>query len=74
MWALLFALLEHEVEPGGQLFLLIVLTLASYFSGWVVSLMHLPPLLGMLLCGIALRNIGFFKVSGVYLEIVTTIR
>lgn len=74
MWALLFAILEHEVEPGGQLFLLIVLTLTSYACGWLVSLLHLPPLLGMLLCGIALRNIGFFHVTGVYLEIVTTIR
>lgn len=74
IWALLFALLGQEVEPGGQLFQLIVLTVASYFCGWLISLLYIPPLLGMLLCGIALRNIGFYDVSGVYEEVVSTIR
>lgn len=73
-WALLFSVLEDEVKPGGQLFLLIVLVILSYFCGWVVSLLHLPPLLGMLLCGIGLRNIGFFNMTGVYIHVVSTIR
>lgn len=74
IWALLYTLLHHEVKPGGRLFALIVLTISSYFCGWLVSLVRLPPLLGMLLCGIALRNIGFFNMTGVYTEIVVTIR
>lgn len=74
LWTLLFAILGEEVEPGGQLFILIVLMLLSCLSGWLISLLHLPPLLGMLLCGIVLRNTGFFDVGGVYLEIISVIR
>lgn len=74
LWTLLFAILGEEVEPGGQLFTMIVLMLLSCLSGWLISLLYLPPLLGMLLCGVALRNTGFFDVSGVYLEIISAIR
>lgn len=73
-WALLYAVLEHEVEPGGQLFLLIMLAIVAYTCGWVVSLLRLPPLLGMLLCGIGVRNLGLFRMTGVYVDVVRTIR
>ncbi|XP_065223902.1 sodium/hydrogen exchanger 9B2-like isoform X4 [Planococcus citri] len=75
VWALLYTLLHQEVEPpGGQLFILIALTGLSYFCGWLISFLYLPPLLGMLLCGIAMRNLGFFHVTGIYADIVVTIR
>jgi len=75
MWALLFTILGHEVTPpSGNLFQLIVLTLIAYICGQVVALCHLPPLLGMMIAGIALRSCGFFNVYGVYQEIVAKIR
>ncbi|KAK7590370.1 hypothetical protein V9T40_001983 [Parthenolecanium corni] len=73
-WALLYAVLGHEVEPGGQLFLLIMLAIVAYACGWVVSFLRLPPLLGMLICGIGVRNLGLFNMTGVYVEVVRTIR
>lgn len=38
--------------PGGQLFGLVVLTVAANFGGWLVSLTRLPGLIGMLGVGI----------------------
>ncbi|XP_065223901.1 sodium/hydrogen exchanger 9B2-like isoform X3 [Planococcus citri] len=74
-WAFLYTILREEVEPpGGQLFKLILLMVLSQFCGWLISFLHLPPLLGMLLCGIALRNVGFFHLTGVYTDIVVSIR
>ncbi|XP_073988269.1 sodium/hydrogen exchanger 9B2-like isoform X1 [Rhodnius prolixus] len=74
LWALLYTLLKVEVTPGGDLFKLIVLILVAYCAGKVVALAKLPPLLGMLIAGIILRTIGFFKISGVYLDIVIKLR
>ncbi|XP_065223892.1 putative SLC9B1-like protein SLC9B1P1 [Planococcus citri] len=75
LYALLYTLLRQEMEPpGGQLFLLIALAGLSYFCGWSISFLHLPPLLGMILCGVALRNLQFFRMTGIYVDIVATIR
>lgn len=74
VWAILYALLRVEVAPGGDLFKLIVLVLVAYVSGGLVARIRLPPLLGMLIAGIALRTCGFFKVQGVYLDIIIKLR
>lgn len=74
VWALLYATLDQEVVPGEQLFMLLMLTILSSICGWLVSLIKLPSLLGMLICGIFMRNVGLFEVSGVYLIIVNIIR
>jgi Kef-type K+ transport system membrane component KefB len=42
---------------GGSLFSLLVLIVAAQLAGWLVSLLHVPPLLGMLLAGILLQNL-----------------
>lgn len=74
MWALLYAILDEEVVPGGQLFMLLMMTVLSAICGWLISLIKLPPLLGMLMCGIVLKNVGLFEVSGVYVNVVDVIR
>lgn len=38
--------------PGGQLFGLVILTVAANFGGWIISLTRLPGLIGMLMVGI----------------------
>lgn len=73
-WAILYSLLKVEVAPGGDLFKLIVLILVAYVAGGLVGRCKLPPLLGMLIAGIALRTVGFFQVTGVYLEIIIKLR
>lgn len=74
LWGLLYTLVKQEAAPGGGLFQLIVLVLLGYIGGQIVKLAKLPPLLGMLITGIILKTIGFFKVSGVYVNIVITLR
>ncbi|XP_075211444.1 sodium/hydrogen exchanger 9B2-like isoform X2 [Lycorma delicatula] len=73
-WALLYTLFHNEITPQGDLFKIIALILLAYLAGHLVGLMHLPPLLGMLVTGIALRTIGFYHVSGVYEHIVVHLR
>lgn len=48
--------------PGGQLFGLVVLTVAANFGGWLISLTTLPRLVGMLLVGI-LFQVTYFTSS-----------
>jgi len=43
--------------PGGTIFILIVLIVFALLSGKLFSLARLPPLLGMLLTGIVIKNI-----------------
>lgn len=48
---------------GGTVFALIVLVVVAWIGGWVVQLVHLPPLLGMLLVGIMLKNVPYISVA-----------
>ena len=48
--------------PKGYLFGLSVVIAAAALGGYLVRLLHLPPLLGMLLAGFLLRNIGVVDV------------
>ncbi|BES88689.1 Hypothetical protein NTJ_01496 [Nesidiocoris tenuis] len=73
-WGVLYALLLNEAAPGGDLFKLLILIVSAYFAGQIVALCKLPPLLGMLIAGIVLRTCGFYKISGVYLDIVIKLR
>ncbi|KAF6215493.1 hypothetical protein GE061_010247 [Apolygus lucorum] len=73
-WGVLYVLLLDEAAPGGDLFKLLILIVSAYFAGQLVALCKLPPLLGMLIAGIALRTCGFYKIGGVYLEIVIKLR
>lgn len=74
MWAIMFALFEKDAKPGGRLFMLIALFVSCYVSGWLISFIKLPPLLGMLVCGLIFANVGLFEMYGVYKEIVVGVR
>lgn len=74
LWGLLYTLIKQEVAPGGGLFQLIVLVLLGYIAGQIVKIVKLPPLLGMLVTGIVLKTTGFIQVTGVYVNIVITLR
>lgn len=74
LWGVLYTLVKQEVAPGGGLFQLIVLVLLGYIAGQIVKIVKLPPLLGMLITGIVLKTAGFITVSGVYVNIVITLR
>ncbi|PSN56735.1 Sodium/hydrogen exchanger 9B2 [Blattella germanica] len=74
VWGVGYSILQDAMWPGGPIFALVALFLLATFSGWLVSLAHLPPLLGMLLAGILLRFSGLFVMSGPYLTAVSTLR
>ena len=47
--------------PGGGIFGLFVLIITAYFLGWTLAYipyLNLPPVFGMLLAGIIVRNTG----------------
>ncbi|XP_067670981.1 sodium/hydrogen exchanger 9B2-like isoform X2 [Haliotis asinina] len=68
--AVLISLTGAEALPGGNLFALLVLFVACWFGGYLVSLVKniipflpLPPLLGMLIVGGILRNVPHIAIS-----------
>jgi Kef-type K+ transport system membrane component KefB len=60
--------------PQAQLFQIGALAVTAHVAGWLISLIGLPSLLGMMLAGIALRNVGFIVLTGEYLEVAATLR
>ena len=48
---------------GGTVFALLVLVVVAWIGGWVVQKVHLPPLLGMLVVGILLKNVPYISVA-----------
>ncbi|KDR23967.1 Mitochondrial sodium/hydrogen exchanger NHA2 [Zootermopsis nevadensis] len=74
LWGVTFTLFQDAVLPQGKVFALATLFVLAYLAGWLISLIHLPPLLGMLVMGILLRNIGFFHMTGPYATAVSTLR
>lgn len=63
LFGVVWSITVKECEPGGNLFGIVVLFITAVIAGRIVGLIHLPklppfpPLLGMLLAGILLRNI-----------------
>lgn len=75
VWTLLYALFPEDAKPpNGPLFSLVLLCVAGYASGQILKLIFLPPLLGMMLCGMVLANAGMFEMTGIYAQIIVKIR
>nr|CAD7595162.1 unnamed protein product [Timema genevievae] len=74
LWGILYSVGGNTASPGGQLFNLYVLYVTAILAGYVAHWCKLPPMVGMLLMGILLRNIGFLTVGGNYLRLVTFLR
>ena len=47
IWIVLYALTHGEALPGGNLYSLLILFIACVIGGYIISFLHLPPLLGM---------------------------
>lgn len=54
-WLVLYVIVGRSAAPGGHLFGLVVLIVASNFGGFLMSLTSLPRLIGMLITGILLQ-------------------
>lgn len=73
-WGVMFTIFQDAVLPQSKIFELTTVVILAYIGGWLASLIRLPPLLGMLVTGILLRNIGSFHMVGGYATAVSTLR
>ncbi|XP_046401429.1 sodium/hydrogen exchanger 9B2-like isoform X2 [Ischnura elegans] len=74
-WGVVYLMLgEPAAPPNGQLFSLALLCITAKLGGWLVSLVHMPSLLGMLLVGVIFQNIGLVHITGTYVGIVSNLR
>ncbi|XP_004519867.1 sodium/hydrogen exchanger 9B1 isoform X2 [Ceratitis capitata] len=64
IWFTAYVIIGDSAAPGGQLFNLVVLTVAANFGGWIISLTTLPRLIGMLAVGLLFQNIGLVHLDG----------
>ncbi|XP_043465121.1 sodium/hydrogen exchanger 9B1-like [Leptopilina heterotoma] len=65
-YVLLYCLLGPLMLPGGNMFGLFIIVLLSYFLGWsltYIPYLHLPPVFGMLMAGIIIRNTHLFNMK-----------
>ncbi|XP_062864368.1 sodium/hydrogen exchanger 9B2 [Trichomycterus rosablanca] len=73
LFGVVWSITERECLPGGNLFGIITVFFCSVIGGKLVGLIHLrnlpsiPPLLGMLLAGVLLRNIPVVT-NAVYID------
>lgn len=74
-WVIVWIVLGDTAAPGGQLFMFAVLTIAAYFGGWLmVKVTTLPALIGMLIVGIVMKNIGFVNFDSNYQHVASYVR
>lgn len=63
VWGSLVSILGDTALPGGNIFSLLVLLVLAQLAGDMVSLVKLPPLLGMLVVGIMLASIPGIEIG-----------
>lgn len=76
-WCLLYVTTSKELMavPGGSLASIFMVYVAGTVAGRLITKVGgLPPLLGMMLAGIALRNTGLYTVTGWCFHLVSTMR
>ncbi|XP_011186548.2 sodium/hydrogen exchanger 9B1 isoform X2 [Zeugodacus cucurbitae] len=74
IWFTAYIIIGDSAAPGGQLFNLVVLTVAANFGGWLISLTTLPRLIGMLLVGILFQNVGWVHLDGDFSHVTSHLR
>lgn len=74
IWVTAYVIIGDSAAPGGQLFGLVVLTVAANFGGWLISLTTLPRLIGMLLTGILFQNVGWVDLDGEFSHVTSELR
>ncbi|KAL0105705.1 hypothetical protein PUN28_015873 [Cardiocondyla obscurior] len=74
LWGIVYTMIGNDAAPGGQLFSLAALCIAAHFGGWLISLTTLPALIGMLITGLILQNVGLVKLEGQYTTAVSYLR
>ncbi|ODN02967.1 Mitochondrial sodium/hydrogen exchanger 9B2 [Orchesella cincta] len=63
IWVVLLVIVGKDDLPGGTVFVLVLLECGGRLLGHLVSLIHVPPMVGMLGLGIAIGNISFLDLT-----------
>lgn len=75
VWVIIWIIMGDTAAPGGQLFTLAALTIIAYFGGTIMmKITTLPALIGMLIIGIIMKNIGFVNFDETYQHVASYIR
>ncbi|XP_055638910.1 sodium/hydrogen exchanger 9B2 isoform X3 [Toxorhynchites rutilus septentrionalis] len=74
IWITAYVIIGDSAAPGGQLFQLVVLTVAANFGGFLISLTTLPRLIGMLLVGLLFQNVGWVNLDGEFTKVTAELR
>lgn len=75
VWVTIWIIMGDTAAPGGQLFMLSILTIVAYFGGiLLMKITTLPALIGMLFIGIIMKNIGFVEFDEDYQHVTSYIR
>ena len=73
-WGIVYSIIGDDAAPGGPLFGLAALAITAHFVGWLVTLANMPALIGMLLTGIVLQNVGLLDIDRRYGTVVADLR
>ncbi|XP_023247130.1 sodium/hydrogen exchanger 9B2 [Copidosoma floridanum] len=74
LWGIVYSIMGSDAAPGGPLFGLACLAIAAHFAGWLFTVFSMPALIGMLLCGILLQNLGLVSIDARYGPVVSDLR
>ncbi|KAF5304586.1 hypothetical protein FQA39_LY09637 [Lamprigera yunnana] len=75
LWAIAYSLFGNEhVGVNSTFFRLTVMFVFAKVTGGVFALIKLPSMIGMLLVGILLRNVGFIYIEGGYTTLTSVLR
>lgn len=75
LWAIFFCIFGDEhLGIKSQIFQLSVLFISSKVAGCIIGLIKLPPMIGMLLMGVLLKNVGFINITGDYTKFTAILR
>ncbi|XP_017776313.1 PREDICTED: mitochondrial sodium/hydrogen exchanger 9B2-like [Nicrophorus vespilloides] len=75
LWAIGYSLFGDKYAGiESQLFSLAVLFILAKIVGCLVAYLKIPPMVGMLLVGVLLRNVGFLHITGNYRNFTSVLR
>ncbi|XP_055544236.1 sodium/hydrogen exchanger 9B2 isoform X5 [Wyeomyia smithii] len=74
LWVTAYVIIGDTAAPGGQLFQVVVLTVAANFGGFLISLATLPRLIGMLMVGLLFQNVGWVNIDGEFTKVTAILR
>uniref|UniRef100_A0A1Y1MAZ5 Cation/H+ exchanger transmembrane domain-containing protein n=1 Tax=Photinus pyralis TaxID=7054 RepID=A0A1Y1MAZ5_PHOPY len=75
VWAIAYSIFGDEhVGVNSVIFRLAVVFIVAKLAGCLLGLIRIPPMIGMLLIGVLMRNVGFIEIVGDYAKFTSVLR